>query len=565
MTQRPEMTSIERLVSDAADGRLSRRDLVKRAGALGLGAPIIAAMLNVAAAGSTAAQTPMTLSFDAAATGGGGGKPGAELKAYCFIVDGGSQFELERMVDARLITLSADLQNWVGDLAESWEIKDTTATFHLRKNAKWHDGQPVTAKDVVFTINMLTDPATTSRWGASFMHVVGYDEAQKAPTPTSLSGLTAPDDYTVQIELTQPDSGMQGVFMFIDMLPEHILGSIDRAKLPEQPFWREGRIGAGPYKLVKVVEGERMELEANPDYYMGKPQIEKLNLLFFSSFDTSLAAFQKGDSLAAPMTANDVQLVKGTQGAEILTTPAGVGAIEINCALPDFSDKRVRQAMSYAIDRKTICDQLFLGYADPVASELPYLKWTQPADLNPYDYDADKAKSLLKDAGWKGDKTYTLWYYYPDQITAAVMEAMQQYLQAVGVNVDIKFDDGGGERTKQFNDHTWQLTYGSYGAQPAPANLTIIFGSQAKDKWSYSNPEFDKAMESALGVYSQEEQAPFYQQAIKILNEDCPWVWLFDRKNLIAVNNGHLVTGDKPAWGAGSIRYENYAWEWTVK
>jgi peptide/nickel transport system substrate-binding protein len=109
------------------------------------------------------------------------------------------------------------------------------------------------------------------------------------------------------------------------------------------------------------------------------------------------------------------------------------------------------------------------------------------------------------------------------------------------------------------------MTYGSYGAQPAPANLTIIFGSQAQEKWSYSNPEFDKAMESALGVYSQEEQAPFYQQAIKILNEDCPWVWLFDRKNLIAVNSGHLVTGDKPVWGAGSIRYENYAWEWNVK
>ncbi|HET8523607.1 MAG TPA: ABC transporter substrate-binding protein, partial [Thermomicrobiales bacterium] len=164
MAQRPEMMTIDRLVSEAAAGRLSRRDLVKRAGALGLGAPIIAAMLNVAAAGSTSAQTPMTLSFDAAATGGGGGKPGAELKAYCFIVDGGSQFELERMVDARLITLNADLQDWVGDLAESWEIKDTTATFHLRKNAKWQDGQPVTSKDVVFTINMLTDPATTSRW-----------------------------------------------------------------------------------------------------------------------------------------------------------------------------------------------------------------------------------------------------------------------------------------------------------------------------------------------------------------------------------------------------------------
>ena len=312
---------IDELIADAAAGRLSRREVVKRAAALGLGAPFAAALINAAAVSPAAAQDEVTLSFDAGATGGGGGKPNAESIAYCFIVNGGSQYELNRMVDARLITLNADIQDYVGDLAESWEIADTTATFKLRQNAKWHDGTPVTAKDVIFTLNVLTDPAATSRWGGAFKNVVGYAEAQTAETPTSLTGLTAPDDYTVQIELTQPDSGLLAGFFFVNIMPEHILGTVARAELPAQPFWTEGRIGAGPFKFVQLVEGERIELEANPDYHLGAPQISKLNLLFFASFETSLAAFQQGTSLAAPMSANDIELVEGIEGAEIVTTP----------------------------------------------------------------------------------------------------------------------------------------------------------------------------------------------------------------------------------------------------
>jgi peptide/nickel transport system substrate-binding protein len=264
------------------------------------------------------------------------------------------------------------------------------------------------------------------------------------------------------------------------------------------------------------------------------------------------------------MTVNDLELVQGIQGAEIVTTPAGVGAIWINNNLPEFSDKRARQAISYAIDRKTITDTLFLGYADPVATEIPYVQWAQPADANPYAYDPDKAKSLLAEVGWSGDKTFTLWYYYPDQVTATVMEAIQQYLSAVGINVELKLDDGSGVRAKEFEDGTWQLTYGSFGAQPAPSNLSVIWGPPGHKTYTYSSADFDAEMEAALRTYDQSEQAAHYQKAIKILNEDCPWVWLFDRKNLIAVNSAKLTTGQTTAFGPGHIMYHNHAFDWTV-
>ncbi len=555
---------LDTLIQHAASGRLSRREVVKRATALGLGASMTSALLGVTATGA-AAQSEITLSFDAGATGGGGGKPDSARNTYSYILNGGSQFELNRMVDARLVTLSADLQDYVGDLAESWEISDTTATFNLHPNATWHDGTPVTSKDVAFTLNVLTDPATTSRWGGAFSSIVGYDEAQSAETPTSLSGISTPDDHTVVLELSQVDSGLLAGFYNVNIMPEHLLGDADRATITELPFWSEGRIGAGPFKFVQLVEGERIELEAFEDYHLGAPQIQKLNLLFFSSAETSLAAFQSGESLAATMTPNDVELVEGIDGAEIVTTPAGVAAIWINTKHPAFEDVRVRQAIAYAIDKQTIAESLFGGFATAVSTEIPYIEWAQPADANPYDFDPDRATELLAEAGWDDSQTHVLWYYYPDQVTAAVMEAIQQYLGAVGINVELRFDDGSGTRTQEMEEGTWQLIYGSFGTQPAPSNLSVIWGPAGERLYSYTSDAFNTEMEAALRTNDRDEQAAHYQAAIKILNEDAPWVWLFDRSNLIAVNTGKLTTGTEPAWGPGHIMYHNHAWDWTVE
>jgi len=554
-----ERFGIDTLIDGAKSGALSRRDILKGSVALGLGLPFGMALAN---AGSVGAQDAMTLSFDAGATQGGGGKPNAAAVAYSYIIDGGSQFEINRMVDARLVTVTPDLGTVVGDLADSWEIADTTATFHLVQNATWHDGTPVTAKDVIFTINLLTDPATTSRWGATFRNVAGYDEAQAAATPTSLSGLSAPDDFTVVMELAQPDSGILGGMPFVDILPEHILGTADRATITELPYWTtDQRVGAGPFKFTKLVEGERVELVAHEDYHFGAPQIKNLNLLFFSSTETSLAAFQQGSSLAAPMTINDLELVNGIDGAEVVPFPAGVGYIVFDLYQEYLQDKRVRQAFGYAIDKKTIAETLFQGQVQAVSTEIPYITWAQPADANPYDYDPDKAKALLAEAGWTGEQTLGFWYYYSDPITASVMEAMQQYLEAVGIKTELKFDDGSGVRLQEMKDHTWDLMYGSYGAQTSPANLTAVWGPPGYVNYGWSNEEFDAEMDAALLTYDQEEQAVHYQKAIKILNEEAPNIWLFNRQNLVAVNTGKLGNS---VWGPGHIKWLNHAETWVV-
>jgi peptide/nickel transport system substrate-binding protein len=419
------------------------------------------------------------------------------------------------------------------------------------------------------SFEVLTDPATTSRFGPQFASVVGYADigpaaATPVPSPTSLAGVSTPDDQTLVIELTQPDSGLLTAFYQVSIMPEHLLATADRTKIAEDPFWTQTHVGAGPFKLSKWVEGERIELVANPDYHLGAPAVDKLNLLFFQSPETSLAAFQEGSSLVAPMAVSDLELVEGIEEAEIVTTSAGVGSIQINVKQPEFADKRVRQAIAYAIDKNTIAEQVYQGYGPATATEAPYIEWIQPDDANPYDYDPDMAASLLEEAGWDSSKTFTFWYYYPDQITATAVEAIQQYLDAVGIKIELRFDDGSGVRTQELTDGTWYLGYGGFGAQTGPANLSVVWGTAGQKTWGYSNPEFDAEMEAALRTYDQAEQATHYQNAIRILNEEVPWVPLFNRQNLIAVNTARLTTGSTPAWGPGHVMYVNHAFDWTV-
>src|SRR4029078_3591180 len=127
---------------------------------------------------------------------------------------------------------------------------------------------------------------------------------------------------------------------------------------------------------------------------------------------------QQGSNLVAPMTINDVELVGGIEGAESIPFPAGVGYIAYNLYQDYLQDKRIRQAMAYAIDKKTIAETLFQGQVKAVSTEIPYITWPQPEDANPYDYDADKARALLEEAGWTGEQPLGLWYSYTAPITA---------------------------------------------------------------------------------------------------------------------------------------------------
>jgi peptide/nickel transport system substrate-binding protein len=516
----------------------------------------------------TGGSTAQSLSFDAATTGGGGGQANTALIGYCYVASGGSMFEVRRLVDSRLIAWMADLSDFVGEIAEEWSVDETTITFNLRQNAAWHDGTPLTSADVLFTYNLIANPETASRYAGAFSFVVGY-EALKAGEADTLEGLTAPDDYTVVIELTQPDSGILPQLPDIDILPSHILAGVSGAAICEDAFWiDDNRIGSGPYRWGQLVEAQRIELEAFEDYYLGAPNIAQINLLLFGNYETSLAAFEEGSNMAAPLNADNLEYAQGFDFARIETQSTGVLALFVNGYNPDiplFGDKRVRQAMSYAIDRQAIAEALYLGLAaEPTYRTTPWLDWTDSPDLNHYDYDPDRARELLEEAGWglEADVEFTLWYYYPDQVTAAVVQAIQQYLGEVGITAVPRLNEGGAMAEEQ-NNNTWGLIYGAWGIGP-PVNMTQVWRPDEDSVYRYSNPEFEELMATARATFDVDEQRDAYSQAVAILNDELPFVWLFNRQNLVVVNE-KLDTAGPGGWAAGSLMYHNFIEDWTLE
>ncbi len=604
---------ISELWQAAVEGTLSRRDLIRRGIALGLGVPTIGFILaacggssstpttaaastsssggatptaaassggaasptsstggttaSPTAAGSTGSGTATgSLSFDCGTTGGGGGQANTALAGYCYVVSGGSMFEVRRCVDSRLFAWKPDLSDYIPEIAEKWDIDEAkmTITFHLRQNAKWHDGQALTSDDVLYTLNLAANPATASRYAGAFANVEGYSD-MKDGGATELSGITAPDANTVVIQLSKLDAGLLPQIPDLDILPKHVVGSTAPAQICQSQFWIDDsqRVGAGPFKWSQRVDDQRIELEAFPDYFLGAPKIAKLNLLLFSSYETSMAAFAQQSNYASPLTVDNLDYAKGLSFGDVSTQSSGVLILEVNNFLKDeplLGDKRVRQAISYAIDRKTIAEQLYKNVAaKPTYWTTPWLDWTKTDNLTTYDFDVDKAKSLLKDAGWNSTREFTLWYYYKDQVTASVVEAISQYLSAVGINAKPRLDSGGAMAASQ-KDGSWEFIYGAWGLNPA-LNMSQVWNCNSTLK--YCNDQFDSLMSQARSTLDQSKQEDLLKQAVAILNEELPTIFLFNRQNIVVANK-KLDTAGHQAWATGSLMYHNYIEEWTV-
>ncbi|MBK8050944.1 MAG: hypothetical protein IPK16_29920 [Anaerolineales bacterium] len=169
--------------------------------------------------------------------------------------------------------------NWTGEgvqplLAESWETPDGGKTwiFKLRQDVKWHDGEPFTADDVVFTYNLYADPAVASIYAPKLVDVLGYQDFRDGKA-TSLAGVTKVDDYTVQVELEGPRPLWVDLLnISISILPKHILGDVPAAELQQHPYWTENRVGTGPFKWVKYEPDQSVELARNEEYFLGAPR-----------------------------------------------------------------------------------------------------------------------------------------------------------------------------------------------------------------------------------------------------------------------------------------------------
>ena len=251
-----------------------------------------------------------------------------------------------------LVIYNAELTEVVGALAESFEISDDQLTYTFKlADAKWHDGEPFTAEDVKFTIDL----AKNDKTGSVFAARLG-----------AIASVEAPDEHTVVITLSAPTASMTDTLTKLMMLPEHALAAIPAEELAKNAWWSTTPIGTGPFKFVQYATDQYVELAANPDYRGGAPKVERLINRFFADPAAAIAALRAGEIQFTYVDSTDVSTFADDDAFRVIEGASYVvNYFGFNQQVPLWQDLRVRQAFMHAIDRNAIIASLYGGAAVP--------------------------------------------------------------------------------------------------------------------------------------------------------------------------------------------------------
>ncbi|NRF94413.1 ABC transporter substrate-binding protein [Paenibacillus frigoriresistens] len=415
--------------------------------------------------------------------------------------------------------------NVVPSLADSWKTADDgkSITFNLHKGVKFHNGREMTSDDVKYSFERILNKDTGALAKSYF---------------SSIDTIETPDANTVVFKLKTPDSAFAAntASAFASIVPKEV---VDLNKEP---------IGTGPYKMDKNESGQFVTLKKNPDHFnkdLGK--VDTIKFQIMKDEAERLAAIRAGKVDLALVSADTAKLL----GSNKNVTVKGFQTLQysylgINVKKKPFDDPRVREALSYAVDRKQIVDTVWKSQAVPSGPVSPALSWA--VDTNSYaTYKTDiaKAKQLLADAGYPNgfDTVIETASTYPDMVDTA--QVLQQQLKAVGINVKInQLEWGNYVKTWSSKDMTLLVGRNTAGAVPDRA-MRFYFGTTGSaNVWNYSNPKYDEVLQNALESNDQTQIKQLYDESQKILVQDAPNLFLASPKNFYAMNE--KVQGFEP-------------------
>ena len=426
--------------------------------------------------------------------------------------------------DARL-----DLQPM---LATSWEISPDgrTVTFELRDGVRWHDGAPVTARDVVFSVEKSREPATEAK---SFL--AGFQD---------LVRVEALDDLTVRAEYSKPYADFMEAWT-VPIIPEHLAGR--EPELLKSEFARHP-VGCGPFRFVRYDPGQEIVLEANDDYWGGKPAIEGVTLQVIPDERTAYQALLRGDlhllSVPPDIWAEAESSRDADRLGRLLFYRLTVWYIAWNQdgSHEAFTDPRVRRAMLLALDREPFAEKVLGGLGKAAATTYhPDSVWADPG-IVPLPYDPDEASRLLDEAGWQdpdGDgirerrgQSLELTLLTPasrQEISGRIAAWVQQSLAEIGVRMEIETLEFGAflerRRSGQFDALMASLTF-----TPIPDQYELYHSSATEDGFnffSFSDPEVDRLLELGRQTFDRAERETVYRELQRRLEELQPMSCLF--------------------------------------
>lgn len=552
----------------AASGRaLSRRALI-RVISVGLGSAVLSPLL--AACGGSSDETPAATTggstsatsgtssgqgASSPATGSGTATKGGQVSVLWrspvslspLFSTAGSEQQVERLLFGALVKMNNKLEA-VPDLAEKVEVSTDAKvyTFTLHNNAKFSDGTPLTSKDVQFTFERAIDKRSGSYWRGRLSKIAGaadYSD-QKAD---SVSGIEAPDDTTVKINLSDADAAFLVTlcnFSGFGILPQHVLKDVAPDQLQKHTFSLAPTVSAGPFKFVKYEPDQYLEIARNDTYWGTPTPLDRIFLRILTP-EVALAQLQTGEMDVTSLAVEDIERVKGLPNATFISVKSpSMDFLAINMERDFLKDKRIHQAMLYAIDRQGILSQIYGGEGEIENSPIFGPEWMGiPEGLNTYDYDVDKAKALLEEAGWDGDKTIEI-LHTPgtNKERDTAIQIIQNQWSDAGLKAQIVQVDAaeGNRRTIQASDFDVRTVGGGvFRADPGVSGTymtTRTFTPAGGNYGHYSNPDVDKLYDQAQATGDQNERKQLYTQVAKILNDELPWIFLYSPNSLYGVS-----------------------------
>jgi len=451
-------------------------------------------------------------------------------------------------------------------LAEGWDVSEdgTLYTFHLRKDVKWHDGEPFTAADVVFTFTSLADPTYVGGAESRVDSVAGAAE-YRAGTADSVTGIQAPDDYTVTFQLTSSNAAFLGQ-LNIPVLPKHILGDIAPGDWEKADFNRNP-IGTGKYKFVKWESGQYIQLQKNTDYFGDQPSIDTIYYRFGDQTTLTAALLNGEIDVVETVEPSEVELLTASGSAQAVTYPTlNMYYIGLNQLNKNLKDLKVRQAMSYALDKATIVSTVYGDYAFATDDIFPVNHWSHSTTVTTYPYDPAKAKALLEEAGYVMNDATGIYekdgeplHLIFDMVTkgqsqADMAQLIQQYFKAVGIDMEIREQDfstlaftrllpqdaNGVSRAVTADDFD-MYTLG-FGVEVDPDEYRNYFVSTATPPngmnfISYSNAKVDELFTKSLSLTTLEDREACYHEIADTISNDIPWIPLYGNLSITGVSN----------------------------
>ena len=537
--------------------RMNRRAFLRRAALLGTAAGLLVACAPAASAPTAAPPEAPKGQPAAQPTASPAAKPAAEAPKPA--ARSGGTFKLpvnanitpwppigavqNLMVNKVLFSqlVKYDKANFtpVPDLAEKWDISadGLSWTFNLRKGVTWHDGKPFSSDDVKFTLELYKDAKVNSILRSGM---------------EPISAIETPDPNTVVIKTAEKFSSLPELLCYLAfMLPKHLLEGKDASKPVEE--FINNPIGTGPFKFGEHVRGDHFTTVANESFYFGKPLIDQVIYKVIPDVNTTVAQVRTGELDIAFIGTSHLDALKGAQNVRIdeanQMDMRHVGGNEKHPRVGKwFQDKRVRQAISYAIDRNQIIEAVTQNRAYPIVGPIPpFLSTWVNQNLQPWPYDPDRAKKLLGEVGFKpgaggvleldGEPfrfTMSSDKGQPDRDQTGLI--VQQNLKDVGIDAQIEQLDfnsymGKWRVNREFEVVNW------YYVTPATPDLTAYWSTGGStNEWAYSNPEVDRLFKEARTVFETDQRKAVYDKIQELLHEDQPVAFLYTPKELRAIN-----------------------------